>query len=102
MRLAETGVSGAHNRGFSPKLISHALYLRRSEKHNRGILGLAHEGGHGHINDDITWGDPLDPAHHPNAFLQFDHTHVVVAAALELAAHDSGGVDPAFAAGTLP
>jgi hypothetical protein len=102
MRLAETGVPGSHNGGFSPKISDHDSYPRRFEKHNRRTPRLANESGHGHVDGNVTGGDSLNPAHHPHAFLQFDHAYVIVAAALGLLTHDSGGVDPALAAGGMP
>jgi hypothetical protein len=102
MRLAKTGVSGSHNGGFSPKISGHDSFLRRFEKHDRRTADLANESGHVHVDDNVAWGDSLYPTHHPDAFFQFNHAHVVVAAMLGLPAHDGGGMDPPLAAGEMP
>jgi hypothetical protein len=102
VRFAETGMSSSYNGRLSPKVMDHTLSLHRLEKHDRRALGLAHKGGHSHIDNNTTGGDTLNPAHHPNAFVKFDHANVVVTAALGLSAHHSGSVDPTRAIGVFP
>ncbi|WP_444544313.1 hypothetical protein [Primorskyibacter flagellatus] len=102
MGFSETGMTGSHDGGFSPKFSGHGLSLRRFEKHGRNTLSLAHECGYRHVDDDLTWGNALDPAHHPDTLVQLDDAYVVVAAPFGLSAHDCCGVDPSLAACLLP